>query len=120
VVCTAAARTVRRMNPTLFSAGRPAPDPVVAAVPVGQVTVTAYGKWGNATATFDRSGRYRYRLSRIWEPDRQRVCWIMLNPSTATHDVTDPTVERTLRFAQLWGYGAVEVVNLFVYRGRLL
>jgi hypothetical protein len=40
----------------------------------------------------------------------------MLNPSTASALVLDPTVRRCVRLAQAWGLGAVEVVNLFALR----
>src|SRR5690606_4111055 len=37
-------------------------------------------------------------------------------PLRTTEEVTDPTVERTLRFARAWGCGASEVVNVFALR----
>lgn len=57
-------------------------------------------------------GRYRYRLDREWAPDLGRVCWIMLNPSTARRDVTDRTDTRVHGFTRSWGYGAYSIVNL--------
>lgn len=94
----------------------PPPDPAVALRPVGEILRTSSGLWGSATASYDVSGTYRFRLSRVWDPRGPRVCWIMLNPSTATEEVTDPTVERTLRFSRSWGFGASEVVNVFALR----
>ncbi len=112
-------RTVPPMgaSATLFNLPEPDPDPVVLAYPAGPVLRTFQGSWGLATATFDATGAYRFRLSRIWDETRpKRACWIMLNPSTATEQHTDPTVERTLRFARAWGCGSSEVVNVFAYR----
>jgi hypothetical protein len=103
-------------QPDLFTCTLGAGDPVLLAEPVGTLVAVADGPWGLATATYDPTRTWRYRLSRVWDPTRPRVCWIMLNPSTATEDVTDPTVERTLRYAASWGYGASEVVNIFAYR----
>ncbi|HEY9643243.1 MAG TPA: DUF1643 domain-containing protein [Coleofasciculaceae cyanobacterium] len=67
-------------------------------------------------AVFDRRKRYRYSLSRQWEEDGDRIAFIMLNPSTADDQNNDPTIRRCIRFAQAWGYGSLEVVNLFALR----
>lgn len=68
------------------------------------------------TARFDPSGRYRYRLTRIWDRSRPAVVWIMLNPSTATASADDPTIRRVVGFSRAWGFGSAEVVNLFALR----
>lgn len=94
----------------------PYPDPVLAALPVGRVVETAVGPEGLATATYDARRRYRYRLSRVWDPTLPRCAMVMLNPSTASAVRLDPTVRRCVRFAQDWGFGALEVVNLFALR----
>ena len=60
--------------------------------------------------------RYRYWLSRIWDHDKPRVIFIMLNPSTADHMIDDPTIRRVIRFSMDWGYGGVYVVNLYAFR----
>ena len=59
--------------------------------------------------------RYRYRLSRLWA-DGPRVTFVMLNPSTADETADDPTLRRCLGFAKAWGYGGLEVVNLYALR----
>ena len=59
---------------------------------------------------------YRYRLTRVWDGSRPQVCWIMLNPSTATETVDDPTIRRVVAFSSLWGFGSAVVVNLFALR----
>jgi len=59
---------------------------------------------------------YRYQLSRIWDEDKPKVLFIMLNPSTADADVDDPTIRRVINFAKSWNYGGVFVVNLYAFR----
>jgi hypothetical protein len=95
---------------------RVTPDPIISRLPVGETVQVQYGDWGDATATFDASNVYRYRLSRIWDASRSRIVWIMLNPSSATAAEVDPTINRILRFSKRWGHGAAEVVNLFALR----
>ncbi len=67
-------------------------------------------------ATIDATGQYRYSLQRIWQPAAPRIGFVMLNPSRADGTVEDPTLRRCIQFARQWGYGALEVVNLFAYR----
>ncbi len=67
-------------------------------------------------ARFDRSGQYRYLLSRDWDPSRPRVAFVMLNPNRADATRDDPTIRRCVGFARSWGFGALDVVNLFALR----
>lgn len=69
----------------------------------------------SAGATFDRSRRYRYRLWRRWS-EAPLAGFVMLNPSTADERTNDPTIRRCIGFAQAWGCGGLEVVNLFALR----
>jgi hypothetical protein len=59
---------------------------------------------------------YRYRLSRRWNDRLGRVAFVMLNPSTADASNDDPTIRRCIGFAKLWGFGSIEVVNLYAFR----
>ena len=94
----------------------PAPDPLIAAAPYGPVVKSAHSDLGLGTATFSADDRYRFRLSRVWDPSGPRICFVMLNPSTADELVLDPTVRRCATFAQAWGAGALEVTNCFALR----
>ena len=69
-------------------------------------------------ASFDRTRRYRYRLTRLWDSARPTLGVIMLNPSTADARRDDPTIRRCLALARAWGYGGIEVGNLFAWRAR--
>ncbi|MGP1385475.1 MAG: DUF1643 domain-containing protein [Thainema sp.] len=67
-------------------------------------------------ATFDPTGQYRYSLTRWWDGAAPAIAFLMLNPSTADHQQDDPTIRRCIGLAQAWGYGSLEIVNLFAYR----
>ncbi len=67
-------------------------------------------------AVYSACNRYRYSLTRIWNPDDRRFLYIMLNPSTATERANDPTIERCERRARMLGYGGFRVCNLFALR----
>jgi hypothetical protein len=44
------------------------------------------------------------------------VAFVLLNPSTADARHDDATVRRCMDFARSWGYGALEIANLFAWR----
>lgn len=69
----------------------------------------------DGSACFDKTGAYRYRLSRCWEAAQPAVAFVMLNPSQADGVHNDPTIRRCIGLAKFWGYGSLEVVNLFGY-----
>jgi hypothetical protein len=59
---------------------------------------------------------YRYQLSRVWDGEKPKILFIMLNPSTADELVEDPTIRRVVNYATDWGYGGVYVGNLYAFR----
>lgn len=59
--------------------------------------------------------RYRYELTRRWGP-RPGFVWVMLNPSTADHQVDDTTVRRCMQITERAGGDALCIVNLYAYR----
>ena len=69
-------------------------------------------------AIYSPCRKYRYILHRRWEPDRpdRSVMFLMLNPSTATEDVDDPTVRKCRHYAMRWGYNHLIVGNIMAYR----
>ncbi|WP_323765950.1 DUF1643 domain-containing protein [Marinovum sp.] len=67
-------------------------------------------------AVYSDCGHYRYRLTRVWDAAAGRLAFVMLNPSTASEKVNDPTIARCEKRARLLGFGALDVVNLFAYR----
>lgn len=66
-------------------------------------------------AVLSEDRRYRYRLWRLWD-DTPALLWVMLNPSVADADFDDPTIRKCIGFARRWGYGGIQVVNLFAWR----
>lgn len=69
-----------------------------------------------SVARYSDCERYRYDLTRTWEPSGPRALFVMLNPSTATELANDPTIERVERRARRMGFGAYRVCNLFAWR----
>lgn len=69
-----------------------------------------------STAVYSDCERYRYSLTRVWDPAGSKALFVMLNPSTATEVQNDPTVERCERRARTLGFGAFQVTNIFAWR----
>lgn len=67
-------------------------------------------------AWFSHDEAYRYALWWKWDASLPPLVACMLNPSTATETVLDPTIRGMLARAKGWGYGALITVNLFAYR----
>lgn len=72
-----------------------------------------YTGWG---ARFSDCGAYRYALTRTWDADGERIAFVGLNPSTADATQDDPTIRRIVSFARDWGFGGVDMLNLFAFR----
>lgn len=64
-------------------------------------------------AVCDESGTYRYLLYRELDSSLPRILYIMLNPSTASHETEDQTSKQCLYFTKKFGFGSLEVVNLY-------
>ncbi|MCU9847908.1 DUF1643 domain-containing protein [Defluviimonas sp. WL0024] len=68
-----------------------------------------------SAALYSDCGAYRYLLRRDWGKGG-RLLFVLLNPSTATEERNDPTVERCERRARAMGFGGFTVANIFGYR----
>lgn len=76
-------------------------------------------KWAieeKRTAVFSPCRKWRYHLQHVWDDNQPNLLWLMLNPSTADETQNDPTVERCEQRARMWGYGGVEIYNIFGFR----
>lgn len=74
-------------------------------------------------AYFSPQEQYRYLLVRTFGCTPKHgafkgglVGFLMLNPSTATELLFDPTVRRCFGYAVDWGFGGFMVANLFAFR----
>lgn len=71
---------------------------------------------------FSPCGQYRYFLSETWDVSRvfrpavRVAMWLMMNPSVAGIEHSDPTLRKTGSYSRLWGYGAQFVANVHAYR----
>jgi len=73
-------------------------------------------KYLDKNAIPEGNSEYRYLLSRYWNHSRPTVCYIGLNPSTATETDSDPTMTKLATAANMMGFGGMILVNLFPVR----
>jgi hypothetical protein len=68
-------------------------------------------------ALFSPCRRWRYTLTREIDPSRNgRILFVMLNPSTADETKLDPTCSRCRSYAERWGFGMLDVCNVYAWR----
>src|ERR1700745_3255747 len=64
-------------------------------------------------AVFSPDRKWRYRLVRVWDLDKPRLGRGVLNWLDADEHRSDATVRRCIGFARAWGYGGVDIANLY-------
>lgn len=80
-------------------------------------------------AEISNCGKHRYSLTRFWDEDKPKICFIGLNPSRADASFNDPTITKCIKFAQRWTerhlqfdtpnelrYGGLYFMNLYSFR----
>ena len=77
---------------------------------------TAWPADSAVSAVFSECQKYRYQLREIWDASKPLVLWLLMNPSVACTDHSDPTLRKTGTFARAWGYGGKLVGNVHAYR----
>jgi hypothetical protein len=76
-------------------------------------------KWpsgSSVSARFSVCERYRYELSEVWDSNKPLLLWILMNPSVANLDHSDPTLIKTGKYSRAWGFGGQLVGNVHAYR----
>lgn len=68
-------------------------------------------------ADFSPDRVWRYQLWRTWDESRPYVNFLLLNPGEANETTSDTTTDRCLNYAVRWGYGGVQITNLFALVG---
>jgi hypothetical protein len=69
-------------------------------------------------ARISSCGRYRYELTREFDPRGEWALWIGLNPSTADGRDDDPTLRRMIDFTHGFGIPNLVVTNLYALRSK--
>ena len=69
-------------------------------------------------ATISDCNKYRYELHRTWDEKKEKVLFIMLNPSTADGMKDDLTTIRCINFAKKWEYGGIMIGNIYPFRAK--
>ena len=72
------------------------------------------GTW--SSAVYSDCETYRYMLRRDWAGSGPHLIYILLNPSTASAEKNDPTIERCERRARAAGFAGFSVANIFAFR----
>ena len=67
-------------------------------------------------AIFSKCYKYRYSITKKLNFGKGRLLFILLNPSTATEKVYDPTLLRCRKRAILLCFKEFRLCNLFAYR----
>lgn len=69
-------------------------------------------------ASYSDCGTFRWTLTRDWSDGAmpRTVCYIGHNPSTAGHEVDDPTSQAWVALAKANGYNRYVAVNLYPFR----
>ena len=64
-------------------------------------------------AEFSIDKKERYSLKREWDKSKNKILYIMLNPSLADDKNDDPTIRRLISFTKKYNYGGFLVGNIF-------
>jgi len=66
-------------------------------------------------AKFSPCRRWRYWLWRAWDESKPTLNLVGCNPSKAAEMTSDSTATKALTYAREWGFGRLEITNLYAY-----
>jgi len=89
---------------------------MIAQLPLESWISTPLVREPSSYAVFSPCRTWRYLLVREFDTGEGTANFIMLNPSTATETINDPTIIRCINYAKAWGFGRLVVTNIFAYR----
>lgn len=64
-------------------------------------------------ATFSPCRRWRFTLTRTWNPNLPTIAFVGLNPSVADEEKLDNTTKKCVRWAKRDGFGKFVMLNLY-------
>ena len=97
----------------MFKRNNQFPQPIRPAMSDRQVRSPIGHFAGEAWACASQCRTYRYRLVRVWDSHKPRLGVVGHSWATTNEWRSDFTVRRCIGFARAWGYGGVDVGNLF-------
>lgn len=69
--------------------------------------------YSSKSATFNPTRTHRHSLERCWDKNKDTIVVVGVNPSSANEEDPDPTINKVVGFASRWGYGAIQMLNLY-------
>lgn len=82
----------------------------------GDLSRPAWPADSKITSLFSECEQYRYKLIESWDDTKPLVLWILMNPSVACLEYSDPTLRKTGTFSRRWGFGGQMIGNVHAYR----
>jgi len=67
---------------------------------------------------FSKCRKYRFSYKKTWDIESKNILFILLNPSTASENKSDPTITRLEKHTRNLGGGSFTVCNLFAVREK--
>lgn len=93
-------------------------QPVWPAMSDQQVRLSRGRFAGESWSVLSQCRTFRYRLVRVWDSQKPRLGVVGHSWSTTNEWRSEASVRRCVRFARAWGYGGIDLGNLFGLRAK--